>query len=439
MDKKNFALVNCTVIDGRLTSLPIEKAVILVKNLVEGDEKPGIFTAVGRRQDTPIPKSYQIIDLQGKYVLPGLINAHCHIIADGRPSTSSAGKWIKVLVWLAKTPPGKIIALNMMRTNALNELNSGVTTLRSAGEPFFYDVIIRKEIEQGKWIGPRILVAGPGILPTGGHGAGFFNTADGPWQVRKQVRNNIHHEVDLIKILSTGGVSDSKVIGEAGRPQMDPVEIEAACIEAHRAGLMVATHAQSMQGVKEALQAGVDTIEHGSDLDEEIAELFKHNPKALRGFSVLVPTFSAPQAIMDHMPEGKMKLTPVQVENSKIVMEGMVKGFKAALKHGVKTGVGNDASIPYVTHYAFWKELAFLVQFDGISNQHAIHLATLNNAKILGIKKETGSIEASKSADFVVVDGNPLKNLAVLARPVMVCARGNLIEKPKIKKVRGVD
>ena len=163
------------------------------------------------------------------------------------------------------------------------------------------------------------------------------------------------------------------------------------------------------------------------------------NPKSLRGFTAVVPTFSAAQAIIDRAGEGIITMTDVQVENAKIILEGMAKGARSCLDKGIRMGVGNDAIVPYVTQYNLWKELVLLVRYLQVSHRHAIYLATLSSAKAIGVDKITGSIEQGKSADFMVVDQNPLDDLKALAMPSMVCCMGRLIEHPAIREVKGVD
>lgn len=439
MEKQTIAFTNSRIIDGRENSTIQPDAAVLFSVTASRENSCGEILAAGAQADIQFPPGTRLIDLKGKYVLPGLINLHCHMMGDGKPSTTVSGRKASLIFWLAKTPIGRLILLAQMRRSLSSAINAGVTCVRSAGEPFFYDSIIKQEVEKGKYLSPRLINAGPGILPSGGHGAGFFCVADGPWEVRRAVRRNIHAGADFIKILNTGGVSDSKVIGEAGRPQMDPQEIEAACIEAHRAGKMVASHSQSLAGVREALLNGVDTIEHGAEIDRDLSRLYRDNPKSLRGYSVMVPTFSAPHGINDHLERGKIKMTAVQIENSKRVLDAMIKGYQRALKDDIRIGVGTDASVPYVTHYHFWRELLYLVEYGGISNQRAVHLATLNNAEILGIEKETGSIETGKHADLLVVEKNPLDDLSALSQPFMVCRAGRLIEKPALKRLKEVD
>ncbi|MHA1269268.1 MAG: metal-dependent hydrolase family protein [Candidatus Helarchaeota archaeon] len=373
-------------------------------------------------------------------MIPGLINAHAHLTGDGKPRKISkkSDRSLKRLLWIARRRLGKQIIKSMMRKNIKNALNAGVTTIRSLGDPYYYDLEVRDAIEKNKFIGPRLLVAGKGLCITGGHGWLMSHVVDSPWEARKAIRENISKGVDVIKLISTGGVMDSKKIGEAGRPQMTVDEIEAACNEAHRAGLKVAAHAESTQGVKEALLGGVDTIEHGAELDDECIKLFKDNPKALLGYSALIPTLSAPINICQWGTE-ELKITEIQRQNAILIKDGLINGFKRAIKEGIKIGVGTDATVTFVTHYDFWNELVFMSKIGNLNPKLVIHLATQGNAEILGISEITGTLELGKSADFIVLEGNPLNDLNYLSKPLMIVIKGNLILNPKVKKIKKIE
>ncbi len=435
--KSNLALVNCNIIDGNRKSEVLKNGVILIKNVVEENETPGLIVGIGKKDTIEIPVDYKKIDLKGPYVLPGLINAHCHLVGSGKPMKlmNLSDNVLNFLMKLFKTPLGKVLFSKMMQKNVLNALNAGVTTLRSLSDPFYLDVKLRKKIEKGKLIGPRLICAGQGICITGGHGAIMGYVADSIPEIRKCIRKNLRKEVDCIKILSTGGVMDTRKVGEAGRPQMTIEEIETACFEAHRGGLLIATHCESTEGIKEALLGGVDTIEHGSEITDELVPLFKNNPKSLRGFTSLIPTVSAGMG-MAVLPKEVTKITQVKLENAKLIEKGMIKGLQGAYKAGIKLGLGTDASVPFATHYNVWKELKYYLKYTDMSPQEAIYFATKSNAEIIGIDDITGTIEVGKSADLQVIPGNPLKNIDFLGEVSKVIIQGNLIKKLKVKKIK---
>ncbi len=437
--RQNLAFVNCNVIDGDIDSEVIQDAVILVRNRVEDEGKAGRIEAVAGKEDVEIPPGYRVIDLEGKYVMPGLINAHAHLIGSGKPRNTRTPAARRRLAEFLGTRVGRAIALKWIRQNARNALHAGVTTVRTVGDPHAYSIPIRREVEDGRMIGPRILAAGKIIASSGGHGADFLAyVADSPWEARKAVRKAIQDGADFIKIASTGGVSDSERIGEAGRPEMTLEEISAACDEAHRAGLKVASHVHSTFGVREALLGGVDTVEHGADLNDDLIRLFKNNPRSLMGYSALVPTLSVIINVTDHDTR-YTRFTPVQYENGTIIRDRMINAFRKGLEGGVKIGVGNDAGVVLTPHYDVWKELLHFVEYGNMTPRQAIFHATKCNAEILGIDNVTGTIKAGKSADFVVLEEDPTENLALLSKPSMVVVFGHVIENPTVRRVREVD
>jgi len=435
----NYALVNCSIIDGNINNPVIKKGVVLIKNIVGEGEIPGLINGVGTDEEIEIPDDYKVIDLNDGFVLPGLINAHCHLTGSGKPmkimNLSDKGQDRLALIMVTRI--GKKILKNMMINNSINALNAGVTTLRSMADPFYLDLKLRNEINNGKYLGPRLVCAGMGICITGGHGGLIAYIADSPTEVKKAVRKNLRAEVDFIKILSTGGVMDSIKVGEAGRPQMTIEEIETACFEAHRGGILVATHCESTHGIKEALLGGVDSIEHGAEIPDELVPLFKKNPKSLRGFTTLTSTVSAGMG-MAVLSKEETKITDVKKENAVLIEKGMINGLQKAYKEGIKLTVGTDASVPYSTHYNVWKELKYFMKYTGMSAQEAIHYATKGNADNIGIGDVTGSIEFGKFADIQVVQSNPLENIDSLGNVSMVFIKGHQIKNPKVKKVKNL-
>ena len=426
----NYALVNCNLIDGVQAGIQPDMTILI---------KGGRISKIGRSSDLRETSGYKTIDLSGKYVMPGLINAHMHLPLSGKGTkASSGGKSQDRLLKILDTRIGRSVLLKMMRTNAAAQLNSGVTTCRSMGDLFYMDVKLRNMVKSGEAEGPRLLVSGPIITPTGGHGRSFGVVADSPWEVRRAVRRNLQEQVDVIKIASTGGVTDALKLGEAGRPTMSLEEVEAACVEAHMAGLMVASHAESTEGVRIALKAGVDTIEHGASLDDEMVELFLNNPKSLRGYSALIPTLY-PAITIGNLDPSITYMTDIQIKNSVMVQEEMISGMKTAAEAGIKVGLGTDASTPFVTQYNTWRELEFVTRYAGFSAQRAIESATRINAEILGIDDLTGTLEAGKASELIVLDKNPLEDIRSLRSVSMLICGKLFIDKPKFKTFPEVD
>jgi imidazolonepropionase-like amidohydrolase len=397
-----------------------------------------LIQAVGAWGTVDIPEDYQQLDLQGKLVLPGLINAHCHLLGDGAPTRllELSDAMVERILALFQTPLFKLLIRRRFRQHARTALHAGITTLRVLDDFTNFALALRDRIRQGAVVGPRLLCSGAPLYPTGGHGSLEYQVDSIP-EIRRAVRQNVREEVDCIKILSTGGVSDARQIGEAGRPQMTVEEIACACREAHRGYVPVASHCESTRGIRENLLGGVDTIEHGAEIPEDLIACFKDNPKAMRGYTCLVPTISAAMGLAT-LPWEETRITRVKYENARIVLFGMIKGLQTAYESGIKFGVGNDASVPYVPHYDLWRELSYLVTYTGMSTKEAIYYATRNNAEVLGIEDVTGSVEVGLSADLIVLDADPFEDLARLKRPRHVFIRGKFIERPDYEEVKGL-
>ena len=203
--------------------------------------------------------------------------------------------------------------------------------------------------------------------------------------------------------------------------------IKACCDRAHSYGLKVAAHVQSPEGVRTAVENGVDSIEHGSVLTQREIDTFKaHN-------AVMVCTIS-PAMPMAKFDRATLGITEAVQYNSNIVYNNMIIGSKIALENGITVGLGTDTGCPYTTHYNMWRELHYFEKNVGVTPEFALYIATLNNAKILGIENETGSIEVGKCADILVTSANPLDDFRAMAQPYIVVARGKVYGNPVIKK-----
>ncbi|AWB46570.1 amidohydrolase family protein [Paenibacillus sp. CAA11] len=429
-----YALRNCTVIHGDMNRNPESNMTIVV------NEK-GLIQEIGKDHEITLPQGVQVLDLTGKFVMPGLINAHVHLFADGKPFTLSASEnTLKFAFnWLLDTRFGRSILKKRMKRNALTALHAGVTTMRSVGEFFHLDVQLRDEIKADAFIGPNLLVSGYFLSVTGGHGAPFLAlVGDSPWEARRNVRINVKNGVDLIKICVTGGITDAKMVGEAGRLQMTVEEVAAICDEAHKIGMRVAAHVESTEGVRVALKGGVDTIEHGSEMDEEIISLFKNNPNALNGYTALIPTLQAAYPLVA-LDTSVSKVNSTVKENSRLVYGSMLKGLRQAIEHNIKIGIGTDAAMSLVTHYDIWRELDHYLRQTSLNTKQVIHFVTKSNAEILGIDHMTGTVDMGKNADLIVLEQNPLENIEALSDVKMVMVNGNLIETPSVTRIKEVD
>ena len=205
-------------------------------------------------------------------------------------------------------------------------------------------------------------------------------------------------------------------------------EVKAACDKAHALGMKVAAHVESPQGVRVALEGGVDTIEHGAAPDEEILRLFKER----HACHIATISPALPYAMFDRSVTGASE---TEQYNGRLVMDGIINCAKACLKNGIPVGLGTDTGCPYITHYDMWREVYYFHKLCNVSNAFALHTATLGNARLVGLGEETGSLEPGKCADLVVTGGNPLEDLKALRHMDLVMARGNLYRSPKVKKM----
>ena len=418
----NYALTNGIILDGTRQMQPQKGLSVLVKDGKIIDLVP----------DTTDLSNYRVIDLHGHYLLPGLINMHVHLAGSGKPQKKQRDneKLVKIIMGSSLT---RAVAYKMVAGFAKDELLGGVTTIRTVGGLGDFDTRLRDEIASGKKIGPRILASNQGISVPGGHMAGSvaIAAADIP-DALKALEHSEKEKVDLIKLMITGGVLDAKEKGVPGELKMPPEMVRAVCEKAHQDGYLVAAHVESPEGVRVALENGVDSIEHGAKIDDAMIQLFKE-----RG-AFLCTTISPalPYAFFDR---SITNATEVEQYNGKIVFEGIVDCSKAAIANDIPVVLGNDVGCPWITQYDFWRELYYFHKYVGVSNAFALYTATLRSAELAGIGTITGSIQKGKSADMIVTAQNPLEDLRALRHLEMVMARGTMIEHPKVKKRKQVE
>lgn len=373
-----------------------------------------------------VPTGYQKIDLHGKYIMPGLINMHVHLAGNGKPQKKQRDNE-KLVKTLMGTALSRAIAYKVVSGFAREEVLSGVTTIRTVGGLGTFDTRLRDEIAAGKQMGPRILAANEGISVPGGHMAGSVAIAAGSIEEAvAHVEEAQREQVDLIKLMITGGVMDAKEKGVPGELKMAPEMVKAVCDRAHELGYQVAAHVESPEGVRVALENGVDSIEHGAKMDEEVIGLFKDRGAFL--CTTLSPAL--PYALFDR---SVTNATEVEQFNGNVVFEGIIACSKAALEHDIPVVLGNDVGCPWITQYDFWRELYYFHKYVGVSNAFALYTATSRAAQMAGIGDITGSIKKGKCADLIVTAENPLEDLRALRHVDMVVARGNVIEQPKVK------
>jgi len=365
----------------------------------------GRVKAVGpRAKIDKLAKSARVVDAGRHTVMPGMINLHVHLDSLCGPDFLTAA----ILMSEAN-------AIMTCVHSAQRTLRAGVTTVRDLGTKYAAAIAVRDAIIKGWVAGPRILSAGVVVCMTGGHGWFIADEADGPDDVRKTVRRNLKRGADCIKVIATGGVLSPGV--EVGSSQLDPDELETAVREAHKADRKVAAHAIGNQGIKNALRAGVDTIEHGCYLDDEALALFKKTG------ATYVPTLCAPHFLHEHLSE----VPDYARRKTKQVYEAHRASFKRALRKGIPIAAGTDAGTPFNLHELFATELQLMVAL-GMETEHALEAATSGAARTAGVADQTGSLEEGKSADLILVDGDPRKDIKATQRVAGVMVRGELLQ-----------
>lgn len=382
-------------------------------NLVDGTGAPGrpdhsilvsgaTIAWVGPTSQEPEASIERVVDAQGRSLLPGLVNSHVHVCNDGAPD----------LFAQVRDDSIPVAAMRGARS-ARSALHSGITTVRDCGAANGVALELAAAIESGLIDGARLRAAGRVITMTGGHGYFMGRQADGVDAVRHAVRTELHGGAHFIKAMATGGVLTPGVIPTQTALLLE--ELTAIVQEAHNAGKRVATHAIGREGIRNALLAGVDSIEHGFYLDEELFEL------AVAQGTFLVPTLLAIDGIAN---EGERGGAPGwMVDKAQLEVERSREMFKAAVGSGMKIAAGTDAGTPFNPHDAMDRELALMVDI-GLSPIQAIVSATRDAAENLDLHDRIGTLESGKLADLILVDGDPLADITVLSRVQLVAKEG---------------
>ncbi len=397
-----LVLAGAVLIDG-LGGEPLENAAVYVQ-----DER---IAWVGQMDNLPAAaQNAAWADLSGKWLLPGLIDAHIHVCYNGAES-----------VFALLERPRDALALEAVDI-VRRILSHGTTTVRDIGGEKYIEMSLRSAIQAGFIQGPRMKTSGRVISMTGGHAHFIAREADGPDEVRKAAREQIKAGADTVKLMATGG---SATPGQdIMASQFTVAEIKAAVETAHMMGRTVAAHCHGAGGIKNCILAGVDSIEHGTYLDEETADMMVANGAAL------VLTLGVGNPDLESYP-----LSPVQqadAERRRPMIEkgiGQIrKTIALARSKNVFLGSGSDAGgnplAPH--HYSMARELELLVA-NGIPPMEAIGIVTLNNAKILRWEDEIGSIEPGKFADLLVIDGDPLADIRQVRQVAAVYKGGKKV------------
>jgi imidazolonepropionase-like amidohydrolase len=372
----------------------------------------GRITSSGAAADAKIPTDALRIDLPNATVLPGLIDAHTHLTMDPKFGYER----------LATSVPREALT---GAKNARLTLLAGFTTARNVGARAYTDVALRDAINAGEIPGPRLLVSGPPLSITGGHcdnnmlpyeyHAVSDGAADGIAEVQHKVRENIKYGADLIKVCATGGV-----LSLGDNPQHSQYtleEMKAIVADAHRQGRKVAAHAHGAEGIRWAAEAGVDSVEHGSYIDDVgIAAMKQHG-------TYLVPTLYLGDWMIDNA--GLTHLPPPLLAKAQDVIPAARKNIAHAFASGVKVAFGTDAAV--YPHGLNAHEFAVMVRL-GLTPLQAIQAATVNAADLLGWSGKVGTLEPGAWADIVAVDGDPVKDVTTLERVKFVMKGGEVVK-----------
>ena len=345
-------------------------------------------------------------DASAPCITPGMVNAHVHLIGSGEPNTMAA-------IALANHNQMMLTAV----ANAAKSLRAGVTTVRDLGSTHGISSALRDAIDTGSIPGPRMRAAGHALCMTGGHGWWIGRAVDSPWDARKAVREELLAGADCIKVIATGGVLTKGAV--PGNAQLLPDELESAISEAHRHGLRCAAHAIGTEGIKNALRAGIDSIEHGHMLDDEAIELFKARDV------YLVPTLAAPTCILEHIHEGAQPA--FVVEKAERVNEAMLRNIRRAYEAGVKIAGGSDAGTPYNDHDNYAYEVELMHSLLGMTPQQALHAATAVAAELIGLHR--GTLAPGEPADLLLLDRDVAEDIRTLRQPQLVIKAGTTISR----------
>lgn len=363
---------------------------------------------LGRGEPAERFEGFETVDLHGMTLMPGFIDCHVHLRSDG-----AADPRAQVL-----SDTDGLVAIRCA-CNARQTLEAGITTIRDCGCTRHIDFALRRAVEQGLVKAPRLVLSGEFICMTGGHGWNVGCEADGPEGVRIAARRQLKAGADNIKFIATGGILTPGT--EIGSPQFSVEEMRAGVEEARKAGKITAAHAHGAQGVKNAVRAGVDSVEHAYLMDQEGADLMCEKG------TILVATSAAVRNVVNHGTQAG--IPPDVVRKATQGLESHEKSFQRAWRQGVKLAMGTDSGVPFTRHGNNLDELVYLVQM-GLAPMEAIQTATLNSAKLLRMDHLIGSIEEDKLADIVICDGDPLADIRVLQdkkRMKWVIQDGNVI------------
>jgi imidazolonepropionase-like amidohydrolase len=392
----SLTLKGALMIDGTGKE-PLENSLLVIDD--------GIITYAGPFDASKIPVNSEVLDLRGKTVIPGLIDAHIHMDLHGMGNTYEEN--------LVEDKLRTVRALKEMQ----DTLKSGITTVRNLGSVNYIDIAVKEAIESGLFEGPRIITCGKIISMTAAgndYFLGMYREADGCDEVRKAAREQIKAGADCLKLMATGAYMNPG--GVPGASQLSRAEIAVVVEEAAKLGLRVAAHAHGKEGIINAIEAGVNTIEHGTFMDDEVIELMIE-----RGI-YLVPTYVVGYLMEKYGIENGVP--EFMIEKNRKSSEQFSENLHKAIKAGVLTAFGTDAGTNYNYHGSNALELVMLVEHGFMNPLQAIKSGTQVSAEALGISAETGTLENGKTADLVVVGGSLKENLQPLLENIEMVYKG---------------
>jgi imidazolonepropionase-like amidohydrolase len=360
------------------------------------------ITSVG---GTGRPPADTVIDVAGRTVCPGLMNAHVHVCFDGTADPEPAFQ-----------REGDVETALRSLPRLAETLARGVTTVRDLGGKEQVTLTLARLVADGLVTGPRILAAGRVVTMTGGHGHWMGIEIDGAEEARKATRRMIKAGARVIKVMATAGMMTAGQ--RAGAPQLTVAEMATCVDEAHKAGLPVAAHVESREGAANAIQAGVDSIEHGHGLDDALLEQMARDAVAL------VPTVACDRAITRLGPTAG--IPSFIVEDCARLAPSLEWALRRAIELGVTIAAGNDGGAPLTHPGDIVDELEVYTEL-GMTPLEALASATINTAMLFGLA-DTGLVEAGNRADLLIVSGDPLSSISALRRPDVVIAGGRKFE-----------
>ena len=369
----------------------------------------GLIQAVGPAAQLSAEQKRDAVDLTGKTIMPGMFNCHIHALSTPIAAPES-------LNW----ETSGMFALRGLR-HLQQHLQSGVTFVRDMNGRKLAEVDLKNALQQGLFAGPNYYIARQCLCMTGGHGSNTGRECDGPVDCMKAAREQIKGGADFVKIMATGGVNSDT------RPEFSQLNLEemtAAITEAHRAGKKTATHAHGKAGIKTAVLAGIDSVEHGSYIDDECIDLM------LERGTALCPTLSTHYFTMKFGTEAG--IAPWKVEKGMRAAEAQHIGLEKAWKAGVPVTIGTDAGTPYNPHWGTYMEFVLFVEDMGFDPMDTLVAGTIRSAQVCGVNDWTGSITPVKHADFIVLKENPVQNIRTLGEVEQVYKDGVLVSLPKI-------